>query len=76
MRTTKTSRTFPSRKMLFLFIVSASVFCLLSIMVPHARVSDSTVTNETKELFTRINEVEPETKIEVQNWMLDFQTKD
>ena len=59
-----------NRKRIALFTISATLFCLLSIMVPQAHVSDKADLNTRSDIKVLLNEVSPEANLEVMNWML------
>ena len=76
MKTTKTTKTFSKEKKIALYVALVTVLGFLSYLVPQAHYYDSRYRNADKDFFKLINEEEPEALLEVQNWMLDFQTED
>ena len=72
MKTTKSIRNLLKREKIILFSAATVVFCLLSIMVPQARDLDKMNSKQEMEHLLTLVEVETESVMQVESWMLDF----
>ena len=72
MKTTKSRKNLLKREKIISFFAATAVFCLLSIMVPQARDLGRMNSNQEREYFRTLIEVETESEMQVESWMLDF----
>ena len=73
MKTTKRTANIPKVKLIATFAASVIVFCLVSILVPRASDLNTLPPNVVKDFSSVIGEEAPESLLELQDWMLDFQ---
>jgi hypothetical protein len=59
-------------KRILLFSTAVFVSCLLSIMVPKASERESALPVVSPDEWSYIDQEEPETRLEVEDWMLDL----
>ena len=61
-----------TKKRILLFSTAVIVSCLLSIMVPRASERESAIPVISPDHWSLIDQEEPEARLEVENWMLNF----
>ena len=72
MKTTKSRNTFPKTEKIIAYCLAVTVFCLLSIMVPHAQDKESMKYNAELKNLRMISEDENESVLQLESWMLEF----
>ena len=72
METTKSRKNLSKREKIIYFFATTAVFCLLSIMVSQARDLDRMNSKQEMEHLWTLVEVETESVMQVEYWMLDF----